>query len=155
MRFCEQNLCVPVCASADAQAGADGDSFSLENYQHATFLIMLGALTGDAVLTINSGAAAATKTTAETFNYRLGSAAKGSATADVLGDEATSAALTLTAADYQNRLLVVEMDGAELTSGQPWVTLNFSAAADALNVAVVAVLSQPRYARQNPPTAIS
>lgn len=155
MRLTHYNGIVYVLKPGDHQAGVDGDSFKLTNHKHATFLIQFAALTGDAVLTIYEGATAGTKTTAKTFNYRLADAAQGAATGDTFGDETTSAALTLTAATYQNKMLVVELGADALTQGLPWVTLEFSAAASALNASVAAVLSEARYPGESQPTAIA
>ena len=147
----------------DHQAGADGDSFKLANHGAATFLIPFATLTGDAVLKVYSGATAGTKTTALTFAYRVSQADQGAAAdadqfaqADGTAGEATSAALTLTAATYSDRLLVVEVNDTQLAAADhDWLTLELSAAADALNGAVIAVLHEPRYAQQDQPTAIA
>lgn len=155
MRLCEQTKIVPILEPEDHAAGADGDSVSLENYSHVTFIIVFGELTGDAVLTINSGATAGTKTTAETFNYRATAADLKNASGDALGTESTSAALTLTAATYEDRMIVVEMDADEFTDGQQWITPNISSAASECFASIVAVLSKPRYAQKTPPTAIA
>ncbi|MDP3983631.1 MAG: hypothetical protein Q8Q52_01320 [Acidimicrobiia bacterium] len=140
----------------DHQAGVAGDSLKLTNHRQATYLLQFGAVTGDAVLTVKSGATAGTETTAETFYTRLADADQGSADADQYGAEAAGVTtLTLTAATYDNRILVVEVIGAELTADQEWITLAFSGAASALNVAVVAILSEPRYSATDQPTAIA
>ena len=146
---------VPILDPEDHAGGVDGDSVSTSLYNHATFIITFGELTGNAVLTINSGATAGTKTTAETFRYRETSVDLKSAGADTLGSESTSSGLTLTAATYEDRMLVVEVDADELTAGQEWITPSFSSAASELLVQVVAVMGDPRYASDVPPTAIS
>lgn len=156
MRLAEQNKIVFCIQPEDHQsAGIDGDSVSLENYSHVTFIIMFGEVTGDALLTVNSGASAGTKTTAETFNYRACATDMGTAGGDLLGAEATSASLTLTAATYEDRFIVVEMDADEFTNGQPWITINLSSAASSLFVSAVAILSKPRFGQNVPPTAIA
>jgi hypothetical protein len=155
MRLCERTKIVPILEPEDHAAGADGDSVSLENYGHVTFIVAFGELTGDAVLTINSGAAAGTKTTAETFNYRATSADLKNASGDALGSESTSAALTLTAATYEDRMIVVEMDADEFTDGQQWITPNISSAASECFASIVAILSEPRYGADVPLTAIA
>jgi hypothetical protein len=153
MRFSNNFGIIYVLKPGDHQAGADGDSFNLGLGHTACFLIQFATLTGDGVLTIKSGATAGEKTTSETFNYRLASADQGSATADTFGDWTAASSLTLTAATYSDRVLVVEIDAAALTEGQEWVTLEFSAAASALNASVVAFV-RPRYAAHAVPTMI-
>ena len=146
---------VYVLKPGDHQAGATGDSINMGKYRHVAFIIQFATLTGDAVLTVKSGATAAVETTAETMHYRLADADQGADTADTYAAWADSAGLTLTAATYSDRTLIVEMDSNELTADQPWITLAFSAAADALNAAVVAVLCEPRYGAHDMPTAIA
>lgn len=155
MRFGEEYKIVPVIEPEDHAAGVDGDSVSLENYDHVAFVFLFGELTGDAVLTINSGATAGTKTTAETFNYRATSADLKVADGDKLGDESTSSGLTLTAATYEDRMLVVELDASEVTDGQEWITPSVSSAASEEFVSCFAILGKPRYAQNVPPTAIA
>lgn len=148
---------VYVLKPGDHQAGVDGDSFRMGVAgRRATILIQFGALTGDAVLTINSGATAGVKTTAEGFRYRLANAAQGSAGADQYGARSAEVtSLTLSAATYQNKALLVEVEAGDLTDGQPWVTLALSSAADALNASAFAVLTNGRYQAEDIPTAIS
>ena len=154
MRFSEQDGVVYGLKPGDHQAGADADSVKLDKYGHATWFLQCAALTGDAVLKLFSGASDGTKTTAETFNYRLADADQGAAGADGYGAWATSAALTLTAATYDNRVLIVEMDAAKLTQGQPFATLEIGAEASAFNASVLTVLSEPRYSSHDMPAAI-
>ena len=120
---------VPVLEPEDHAAGADGDSINIGKGQSITFCILFGELTGDAVLTISSGATAGTKTTGETFHYAATAADLKAASGDVLGAWSTSAALTLTAATYEDRMLMVTVDHDDITDGQNWITPNISAAA--------------------------
>ena len=159
MRLAEQIKIVPLIAPADHNsAGKDSDSFSMENYGHATIVIVFGSLTGEpAVLTISEGATVGLKTTAKDFNYRVTSADIAAvADADKLAAEVatTTQELSLTLAVYKNRMLVIEIDDSELTDGCPWITGNLSVAGTVVQAAVVAILSQPRYAGNVPPTAI-
>jgi hypothetical protein len=155
MRLSEDNGIVYVLKpGTDYEAGATGESINGAKYNHIAFLVQFGSLTGDAVLTVKSGASDGTQTTAETFSYRLASAAQASAGADVFAAWATSSALTLTAATYANKLLIVEIDVPAMTQGQPWLTFAFDAAASALNASVVAVLSEASYSQAVMPTAL-
>ena len=136
---------VPILEPQDHEAGVDGDSINLGKGHSVTFCILFGELTGDAVLTVYSGASAGTKTTAETFHYSATAADLKATSGDVLGAWATSAALTLTAATYEDRMLMVTVDHDDITDGQPWVTLEFSDAATELFVSASARV-EPRYA---------
>jgi hypothetical protein len=154
MRLSDEKKIVPILASIDINAGTDCDSVDMAEASHVAFVFVFASdLSGDAVLTVNSGATHGTKTTAMTFTYRYGSAAIAAATADVLTDEATSAALTLTGTTFVSRMLIVEVDAAELTDGHRYITPSFSAAADAGSVSCVAIVT-PRYASMAADTLI-
>ena len=154
MRLIQTVPPVYVLKPGDHQAGVDGDSINCKNCDHVTFLIQFAALTGDAVLTINSGATDGTKTTAETFYYRLAGGVQGAASGDVFGAESSGTTLTLTAATYANKLLAVDVPVRELTDGQPFLTLALSSAASALNASIVALLGRHRYPAYQPPSSI-
>lgn len=154
MRFSEEFGIVFGVKPANNQAGFDTDSINLGKGHNLIFLIASGAITSDAVLKLYSGATDGTKTTAETFNYRLADADQGSDLADNFADWATSAALTLTAATYDLRLLLVEIAADELTDGQEWVTLEFSSGASTLFNCVIALV-RPRYAGHDVPTVLA
>ena len=156
MRLSERFGIVPIIEPEDHQAsGITGDSVCLKDYGHVTFIFLFGELTGDSVLTIQSGATAGADSADVTFSYRYTSADLKSATADVLGAEATSAALTLANATFEDRMLVVEIDARELTDGYDWVTPDIDNTASALFVSCVAIMGEPRYAEDVMPTAVA
>jgi hypothetical protein len=132
----ETKSLIYVLKPGDHEAGVAGDSINMGLLNKVAYLVQFAAVTGDAVLTVKSGATAGTETTAETFRYRLADAAQAAAGADLFGDWATSSSLTLTAATYANKL-----------------TIAFSAAASALNASIVAV-GEPRYKAHDGPTVI-
>lgn len=146
---------VYVLKPGDHQAGVDGDSINMGRLHTLRFLIQFAALTGNAVLKIFSGATEGVKTTAESFRHALASAAQGATDGDKLGAWTTGAAsLTLTAATYANKLLIVEIDSDQLTVDQPWATLELGSEASALNAAIAAV-GEARYkAQDQTPTVI-
>jgi hypothetical protein len=146
MRLTQQLAIFPVCESDDyGSVGEDFDSFKLSLLNHATIVISFGAITGNSVLKVYSGASAGTKTTAETFTYRVTGADYEAANSDLWGTEATSAALTLTAASYDHRGLAIEIDPATITAGQEWITVEVDNTATALNMAAVLV-AEPKWA---------
>jgi hypothetical protein len=153
-RLTERNSVVYAIKPADHNsAGVDGDSINMGLLKRVAIALQFGALTGNSVLTVYSGASAGTKTTALTFRYRLSGADQAAAGADQFGDFATSAALTLTAATYDNRVVVVEVDSAEMTDGEEWLTVEIDSTASQLFVAGVAI-GEPRYEANDPPTVI-
>jgi hypothetical protein len=153
MRLSERNSIVFVLKPGDHGSGVTGDSIDMGGVHSVAFIMQCATLSGDAVFTLKSGASAGTQTTSETFNYRTADAAQGSATADTYGDWSTSSSLTLTAATYQNRTTIFEIDSSVLTDGQNWLTLAISSAASAMNASVVAV-GYPRYSANDTPTLI-
>jgi hypothetical protein len=130
---------VPLLEPQDFNAGVDSDSINLGKIHQALILISFGELTGNAVLTVYTGATAGTKTTAETFRYRRSSAELKTASGDLYDAWATSAALTLTAATYEDFLLMVQVNSDEFTAAQPWLTLEFGSEASELFASAVAV----------------
>ncbi len=136
-------------------AGISADSINTEICSHVTFLLQFGELTGDAVLSVSSGASDGTATTAETFYYRLAGAAQAATGADVYAEETGATTLTLTAATYENKCLIVEVPVDELTADQPFLTLNVSSAASEEFTSCMVILSGMRYLSVNPPTAIA
>lgn len=141
----------------DWQAGGDSESIIVKNYRHVTFIFTFGAITGDAVLKVYSGVTAA-KTTAMLYKYRLSDAEYKVTANDTFGDETTLAVaadgLTLTAATYDHKTLVVEVDVNAITDGHAYVTAELSAAADVLLASAVAILSDPRYSANDMVTAV-
>lgn len=154
MRDSQRAHYVPVLEPQDHQAGVDGDSIHMGKGQGICFCVLFGELTGDAVLKVYSGATAGTKTTAETFHYAATAADLKVASGDVLAAFSTSAALTLTAGTYEDRMLIVEIDHDDVTDAQPWVTLEFSSDASELFVSVSARVL-PRYGGDQSKTVIA
>ncbi len=156
MRFSEQLILIPVVEAKDyGSAGIDFDSVHIGRLDALSVAINFGALTGNSVLTVNTGATEGTKTTAMAFKYRVGGGAFKAASADILGDATavTSAGLTLTAATYQHKLLVIEIDVDAMTDGQPWVTVAIDATATVLNVGGLGI-GMPRHASHTALTVI-
>ena len=157
MRLSETYKKVPILASANINGGSDSDSINMANYHSASFDLVFGpsyAGAAGAIVKLYSGASNGAKTTAMTFNYRYGGAAIGSASADVLSTEATSAALQIATATLASRLLVIEVDAAAMTAGHNWLTVEVGAEADAGELAIVATLV-PRFASAAAITALA
>lgn len=140
---------VPILNTADYNNGVDGDSINMAKGLRVTIILMFGAITGDAILKLFSGATDGAKTSALTFKYAVGSAIVGAATADVLATQATSAALTLVAATYANKMLVLEIDTPQFdtANNEEWLTLEIGAEASA-GICHAVALVEPRYSDQ-------
>lgn len=148
MRFSERFKVLPLTESADVTtAGVDTQSINMGLVHEACFLLNFGAITSDDALKVYVGAATATKTTAVAFKYRLASANTTAAGSDALGafTSVASTGLTLTAATFDHKLVVVEIDSQAIDDATPWVTLEIAGSASAQNVSIVAIV-QPRFA---------
>jgi hypothetical protein len=148
MRFSERYKVLPLTESADVTtAGVDTKSINMGKVHEACFLLNFGAITSDDTLKVYVGAATATKTTAVAFKYRLAAADTAGVLSDTQGafTAATSSGITLTAATYDHKLLLVEVDSQAIDDATPFVTLEIAGSASAQNISIVAIV-QPRYA---------
>ena len=155
MRLTERMHFVPVFESANINTGATGKSINMTNYHHAVFILaFLSDLNGDAVLTIKSGATDTAETTPVTFHHRGSPQDFGVAGSDILSAELSTTSLILTEGNYQDRILVCEVDADDMADGQEWLTLSLDNTATGGSVTCVALL-EPRYASKVFKTAIA
>ena len=156
MRLPEEKKIVPILNSANYGAGVSLDSINMKGFHRACFILTFGAVTGNAVLTVNSGATDAALTSALTFNYAIGGGAIAAASADVIAATATSAALTLTAGTYASKMLIVEVDASDMdvANAEEWLTLAISSAASSGICHAVAIL-ESRYTKNRSLTTLA
>ena len=148
MRFSERYKIIPLTESADVTtSGVDSQSINVGLMHEVCFLLNFGAVTSDDTLKVYVGAATATKTTAIAFKYRHAAADTAAALSDTLGavTSVASTGLTLTAATFDHKLLVVEVDSQAIADATPWVTLEIAGSASAQNISIVAI-ARPRFA---------
>jgi hypothetical protein len=148
MRFSERYKVLALTESADVTTnGVDSKSIHMGKLHEACFLLNFGAVTADDTLKVYVGAATATKTTAVAFKYRLASADTTAAGSDAQGafTAATSSGITLTAATYDHKLLLVEVDSQAIDDATPFVTLEIAGSGTTQNISIVAIV-QPRWA---------
>lgn len=157
MRFSERYKIIPLTESADVTtAGVDTQAIHVGKLHEVCFLLQFGSVVADDVLKVYVGAATATKTTAVAFKYRLAAADTKVALSDTLGafTSVASTGLTLTAATFDHRLVVVEIDSQAIDDATPWVILEIAGSATTQNVTILAI-AWPRYASNaGTPTAI-
>jgi len=154
MRLSETNHPIAIIESDDyGSAGIDSTSVHMGKVHSLTAAFAFGAVTGNSVLKVYSGASSGTKTTALAFKYRLGSADFSAASADVLGAATSVAAtgLTLTAATFDHRLVTIDVDSDTVDDDEPYLTFEIDSTASVLNLGAVAFV-RPRDAAN---TAIS
>ena len=146
MSYAEDLKIIPLIASEDTGAGVSMDSINMKNFHKATIVITFATVVGNAVLTVNSGATDGALTSALTFDHAVGGAAIGSALADVLADWTSAATLTIAAATYSTKMLVINIDSKamDIANGEEWLTVAISSAGTSAFVHAVAIL-QPRY----------
>ena len=152
MRLYQEKQIIPLLASADIVAGVDSDSINCEGFHHVSFQLVFGpsyAGASPAVIKLYEGASVGAKSNALTFNYVYTSAAIKAASGDIMTAEATSAALSIATATMVSRMLVIELNMAEMTTGTyKYLTLEFSNDADAGELTVVAI-ADPRFKYNN------
>lgn len=146
MNFSETYHLVPGLKSADHTAASDSDSINMGLVETAAALIQFGDMSvGSPIVKLFSGATAGTKTTALTFRYKKSPQAAKTAGADVWASGfLTSAALTITFDTDDDKLLVIEVNSAEVTEAEPWVTVEVGAEATIQQHAIVWIC-QARY----------
>lgn len=151
---------VPILHSANyGTSGVNSTSINMKNYHHATLVFTFGAITGDSTLTIKSAAAADTGTTAISdwtgwmTGADIGAAASDTFSATAVAVDSGEDYATLTAATYDNRMVVIEIPASKLAAGHSWIRVEIDGTATAGIVHCVAVL-QPRYKQKDIPTAV-
>jgi hypothetical protein len=159
--LCENYKIVPVLSDNDMNVGdptASGDSINMSAYHEATFIVGLQTLGGaNPTVGVYSGATDGACTTFVPFRYAYGSAATGSASADVLAAWTKAVAVvTIAHASKDNFMLIIEVDAAEMASGHKWLTLQFGDPSTGAtgNVQVHAIL-KPRFGSNVSVTALT
>ena len=148
------NCIVPLDINGAATAG---DEVNTKLYDHVTFVLSVGNIGANATLIVEEcTSAAGAGNTARAFNYRK-SGASGGATADTYSalTAATAAGITLAAASDDNKVVIIEVDAAELTSGSPFVRVYLTPGAAATLVSCIGICSGPRNETEIMPSAIS
>ena len=145
---------VPCIAPQDINGAATaGNEVNTKLYDHITFVLSIGNLGGDATLIVEEcTSAAGAGNTAKTFNYRKSGASNDTYSALAA---ATAAGITLAGASDDNKVVIIEVDAAELTSGYPFVRVYLTPAAAATLVSCIAVCGGGRNLTEIMPSAIS
>ena len=129
------------------------DTFSMENWAHATILVAGGAGTGPTAVTVGECTGfGGTGRTAVTFRY----AAEATAGGDVLDAALAWASAFTLSAGSTGVYAVIEIDADELSDGYQFIQVNFSAGTTAIpkDLCAFGVLSGGRYAEDITASAI-
>jgi hypothetical protein len=148
MRFSERFKVTALTESADVTTnGVDSYSVHMGKVHEGCWLVNFGAITADDALKVYVGATQGTKTTAVAFKYRLAAADTKSALSDTFGafTDVASTGLTLTAATFDHKLLIVEIDSQAVADATPYVTLEIAGSGTTQNVSIC-FIGQPRFA---------
>lgn len=137
----ETHKIVPLLTSANIGATTDSDSVLVSGANWITVICTCGAFTGAGTFSFNSGTTNGAKTNAVPYKHALGTAAIGATTSDVLA--AWTAATTTAAITCTTKMIVFEIDPADITAGDLYLTMTSAATAGILHT--VAII-QPRYA---------
>src|SRR5262245_48242382 len=132
MRFSERFKLFALTESADVTTnGVDSKSINMGLVHEGCWLLNFGSVTADDALKVYVGAATATQTTAVACKYRHAAAHTKSALSDTFGawTDVASTGLTLTAATFDHKALIVEVDSQAISDATPWVTLEIAGSA--------------------------
>jgi len=142
------NHIVPIFAPQQLSATKTGPHVAMKKYEKVQFILALGDLATDSfVLTVTASAATAgSSATALAFQYRMTAAAG----TDTLGDltDVESTGLTLTHGSYDNMVVIIEVDAAELTADKPYVGIVLTDPGSATAYASLVALLKPRYPQE-------
>lgn len=160
MRLSEELQYVPMIETeAWGGAGCDSDAIDLSRFSTISFIFAFGDITGDSTLICYPGStnaiAVAKSATAIAFKYRLGAADAGATLADTFGDPTTVAytGLTLTAATFDHKLMLVEFDCDQMTTTNRFLVWAVSATANPMDLSCVAI-GKPRWPGHTGVTAL-
>ena len=136
---------VPITAPQQLSATTVCPHVAMKKYESVQFLLALGDVaTADFTLTVTcSAVTAGSSSTPIAFKYRATAAAETDTLGDLTAVESTGLALTNTA--FDNKVIVIDVDGAELTADLPYVGLTLTRDGSATAYASVVALMKPRY----------
>lgn len=144
---------VQALAPVSTSGGKTAHCFSMENYQHASIILLRGVQASQSTSIVVNACSDASGDGATAIPFNVFKAE--SANVDVLG-----AKTPVTASGFQptatgGTFYVIEIDAAELPAGLPYVQVVEANGSNADYAAVVAILSGARYAEDQSPTQIT
>lgn len=136
---------VPILAPVSVEATVVTPHVAMKKYESVQFLVALGDLSVDShVLTVTcSAVTAGSSPTPIAFKYRATAAAGTDTLGDLTAVESTG--LTLTHTTFDNKVLVIDVDGAELTDAKPYVGITITDPTNAVALMSIVALLKPRY----------
>lgn len=146
---------VPLVAPQQLSASTGTTGINMGLFTKVDFVIALGALdTADFTLTIEEcTAAAGTSNDAIAFEYRVSAAAGTDTMGDVTAVASTGLALTNTT--YDNKVVIVSIDGDTLTDGHKYCRAYLTRSGSATAYCSITALCYPRYEQATPSAALT
>lgn len=140
----EGHVVMPV-APVDITGGVTGQAFAMKNYQHASIFVPIGVSAAAFTKIILNACTDASGSNPTAIPFNIYKQETAGASHDVLGARTavTSAGYTPSAND--GIFYVIELDGAELPDGSPYVQVQLTNGANSVIAAVLAVLSGARF----------
>ena len=150
MTLVEQGHFVSLFTPESKSAAGSSEIFSLENWGHATIIVQGGAGSASTIVVEECDNFTPSNVTTFAYNYAKEATAGG----DVL-DAALAAAGTagISIGTATDTILVIEIDGDELTDGYPCIRIRHSDPGTSKLISAIAVLTGGRYQKDITATA--
>lgn len=149
INLCEHGHFVQLFNPAAQSTAASSEVFSMKNWDHATIIIQKGA--GSAVTITLHSCDDFVPTTVDNlgFNYYVETTAAG----DTLATKATATSAGAAISANTGTLLIIEVNGEDLTPGYPCLRIAHNAAGSS-TFSAIAILTGGRYKADTTATAI-
>ncbi len=122
---------------------------NMAKYEHVAFIVGIGNLAADIILTMYSAATSLAAGTVMNFNYRRSTTPGALVSVVDTTPMVNTAALTIANATEDNDCIVIEVNAADLPAvARQYVGIDFSNAAAASLISCIAVCMWPRYAAE-------
>lgn len=152
----EEAKIINVFSPASRSSAASGDWVSMENYDKLTLIMQMGANTagGNVVVKEAKTSAGGSAATLTIGHYHKMTASSDTYTKTTANTASSADCITVGNSD-DNKIFVVEVRAAQLSSGFKFVTVGVPAAFSAQLCSVVGIAHKARYAQSAPPTALA
>ena len=141
---------VNVLAPVSISGGKTGQRFSMKNHEHCSLIIQIGSIGSNlptAILIKQCTDSSGTGATAIAYRYSF--CLNGSTAQDLTSPPTYVAAtgiLQAAMSKINSQFIIIELDGAELADGSPWVEWSVTDSGNVTLMSAVAILSGNRFA---------
>lgn len=148
----EGHVVVPLYP-VSTSGGKTGAAFSMKNYQHASIIILLGAMAAQLTSIVLNACTDAGGDGAVAIPFNLFKGETGST--DTLGPKTAIASTGYQPPNTASIFEVIEVDAAELPQGNPYLQVVIANGANVDLGAIVVILSGARFAEDQSPTVLA